>query len=183
MTAKLAGMLLLSLVLAGPAAHRLFPTDQEIPMDTAIFAAGCFWGVEATFRELEGVVDTRVGYTGGTTESPTYREVCTDTTGHAEAVEVTYDPDQISYDELLAVFWRSHNPTREKHKAQYRSAIFTTSEAQAEAAQQARAAVDASDAYDAPLVTQIAPAATFWEAEEHHQQYYEKRGMAPACKR
>jgi peptide-methionine (S)-S-oxide reductase len=145
----------------------------------ATFAAGCFWGVEAAFRRIPGVTGTRVGYTGGHTEEPTYFDVCSDTTGHAEAVEVTYDPEQVSYEELLAVFWANHDPTTPNRQgpdvgSQYRSAIFFHTPEQEEAALKSKAAIQA--ALPAPVVTQVVPAETFFEAEDYHQQYFEKQG-------
>ncbi len=147
---------------------------------TAVFAAGCFWGVEAAFRATDGVLETQVGYTGGHTAEPTYEQVCSDTTGHAEAVRVVYDPAVVSYDQLLGVFWGKHDPTQKNRQgpdvgSQYRSAIFFFDDAQ-------RAAAEASLAgqqkrYDRPIATQIVPAATFYPAEEYHQQYFEKHGQ------
>jgi peptide-methionine (S)-S-oxide reductase len=151
-------------------------------MEKATFAAGNFWGVEAVFRQLKGVTATCVGYMGGTSENPTYEEVCSDTTGHAEAVEVLYDPSQVSYDELLEVFWQLHDPTTLNRQgsdvgSQYRSAIFYHSPSQNEAAQTSRAFLQQTAKYlNRPVVTQIAPATTFYRAEEYHQQYLEKRG-------
>jgi peptide-methionine (S)-S-oxide reductase len=160
--------------------------------ETAIFAAGCFWGVEAEFRRADGVLSTRVGYTGGRTEHPTYRQVCGRRTGHAEAVEVTFDPDQISYEELLERFWAAHDPTTKNRQgpdlgSQYRSAIFFTSPEQLEQATRSRDEEQAKLEQNGGrglfhhrrrIVTEITPAPTFWEAEEHHQQYLEKRGRA-----
>jgi peptide-methionine (S)-S-oxide reductase len=151
--------------------------------ETATFAAGCFWGVEATFRALPGVVGTRVGYTGGTAEAPTYEQVCTDRTGHAEAVEVTYDPLRVTYDALLNVFWENHDPTTKDQQgpdvgSQYRSAIFYHSPEQQKAAERSVAALGAAHRYPRPIVTQIVPAVTFFPAEEYHQRYLEKRGLA-----
>jgi peptide-methionine (S)-S-oxide reductase len=147
----------------------------------ATFGAGCFWGVEAAFRQLDGVTATRVGYSGGKTENPTYEDVCSHTTGHAEVVEVTYDPDRISYDDLLATFWAKHDPTQLNRQGwdigdQYRSAIFFDDEEQQEAALRSKAAEQAHHAQ--PVVTQVEPAQTFYEAEDYHQQYLEKRGRA-----
>jgi peptide-methionine (S)-S-oxide reductase len=152
-------------------------------MEKATFAAGCFWGVEATFRTVPGVMATRVGYTGGATERPTYRDVCTDRTGHAEAVEVTYDPARVTYGELLKVFWESHDPTTVNRQGpdvgtQYRSAIFYHSPEQEAAAHAAKEEISRAGAYRRPIVTQIVPATEFWEAEEYHQQYLEKKGLA-----
>ena len=147
----------------------------------ATFGAGCFWGVEAAFRQIDGVTNTRVGYSGGTLENPTYEHVCSHTTGHAEVVEVTYDPERVSYDELLQVFWRKHDPTQLNRQGwdigdQYRSAVFFHDEAQ-------RAAAEASkereqERRSRPIVTEVTPAQTFYEAEDYHQQYLEKRGRS-----
>ena len=152
-------------------------------MAKAIFAAGCFWGVEATFRALPGVTATRVGYTGGNTVNPTYKEVCTDRTGHAEAVEVTYDPAKLSYDKLLEVFWENHDPTQVNRQGpdygtQYRTAIFYTSPEQEAAAKASKQALEQSHRFSKPIATQIVPEVTFYEAEEYHQQYLEKKGLA-----
>jgi peptide-methionine (S)-S-oxide reductase len=149
----------------------------------ATFAAGCFWGVEATFRQIPGVNSTRVGYTGGDFKDPTYKDVCTDRTGHAEAVEVDYDPAKVSYDELLNVFWENHDPTQLNRQGpdwgtQYRSAIFFHSPEQEQAARASKQAREKSGTFNRPIVTQIVPAVTFYEAEDYHQQYLEKRGMA-----
>ncbi len=151
--------------------------------ETATFAAGCFWGVEATFRQLPGVLATRVGYTGGTLEQPTYKAVCTDRTGHAEAVEVTFDPSRLSYDALLSVFWENHDPTQVNRQgpdvgSQYRSAIFYHTSAQRDAAVASKAALERTGRFRRPIATQILPAETFWPAEDYHQQYLEKRGLA-----
>lgn len=152
-------------------------------MEKAAFGAGCFWGVELAFRQLEGVAHTAAGYMGGHTENPTYKDVCSDTTGHAEVVYIEYDPAVISYDALLDTFWRCHNPTQLNRQgpdvgSQYRSAIFTYSAAQQEAAESSRARLSASGKYADKIVTTISPAATFYKAEEYHQQYLEKRGLA-----
>jgi peptide-methionine (S)-S-oxide reductase len=152
-------------------------------MAKATFAAGCFWGVEATFRQLPGVISTRVGYTGGRTENPTYKEVCTDTTGHAEAVEIDYDPAKLSYETLLDTFWENHDPTQLNRQGpdwgkQYRSAIFYHSPEQEAAAKASKEKLEKSHRYSKPIVTQIVPAVTFNEAEDYHQQYLEKRGLA-----
>jgi peptide-methionine (S)-S-oxide reductase len=152
-------------------------------MEKATFAAGCFWGVEATFRQLPGVISTRVGYTGGNLANPTYKDVCTDGTGHAEAVEVEFDPATISYDRLLEVFWENHDPTQLNRQGpdwgtQYRSAIFFHSPEQQAAAAASTQRLEASHRYSKPVVTEIVPATTFYEAEDYHQQYLEKRGLA-----
>jgi peptide-methionine (S)-S-oxide reductase len=152
-------------------------------MAKATFAAGCFWGVEATFRQLPGVTSTRVGYIGGQTEKPTYKDVCTDRTGHAEAVEVEFDPARVKYADLLKVFWENHDPTQLNRQGpdwgtQYRSAIFYHSPEQAAEAQASKESLEKARRYSKPIVTQIVPAVTFHEAEDYHQQYLEKRGMA-----
>ena len=152
-------------------------------MAKATFAAGCFWGVEATFRQLPGVISTRVGYVGGKTINPTYKDVCTDTTGHAEAVEVDYDPAKLSYAKLLETFWENHDPTQLNRQGpdwgtQYRSAIFFHSPEQEAEAKASKQALKASGRFRKPIVTQIVPAAPFYEAEDYHQQYLEKRGLA-----
>jgi peptide-methionine (S)-S-oxide reductase len=152
-------------------------------MAKATFAAGCFWGVEATFRQLPGVTSTRVGYIGGQTDKPTYQDVCTDRTGHAEAVEVEFDPAKISYDQLLDIFWENHDPTQLNRQGpdwgtQYRSAIFFHSPEQEAAAKAFKEKLEKSGRFPKPIVTQIVPEATFYEAEDYHQQYLEKRGLA-----
>jgi peptide-methionine (S)-S-oxide reductase len=149
----------------------------------ATFAAGCFWGVEATFRALPGVMATRVGYTGGQMANPTYEDVCTDRTGHAEAVEVEYDPAAISYDKLLDVFWEHHDPTQVNRQGpdwgtQYRTVIFFHSPEQEAAAKASKEKLEKSGRYRKPIATQIVPAVTFYPAEDYHQQYLEKRGLA-----
>jgi peptide-methionine (S)-S-oxide reductase len=152
-------------------------------MALATFGAGCFWGVEATFRNIDGVTGTAVGYEGGKTANPTYEDVCTDTTGHAEVVQVEYDPAKVSYGRLLDTFWENHDPTTPNrqgpdHGTQYRSAIlFHTPEQEAEA-RASKAARDQSGKHRRPIVTEIVPAGPFWRAEEYHQQYLEKRGQA-----
>jgi len=155
----------------------------DTAMEKATFAAGCFWGVEATFRQVQGVTSTQVGYTGGHTENPTYQQVCAHTTGHAEAVEITYDPSVVTYEELLDVFWKCHDPTTPNRQgpdvgSQYRSAVFYHTPEQQAAAEARKQELDASGAFGSPIVTEITPAATFWRAEECHQQYYEKSGRA-----
>jgi peptide-methionine (S)-S-oxide reductase len=147
----------------------------------ATFGAGCFWGVEAAFRQIDGVTKTRVGYSGGTFENPTYEDVCSHTTGHAEVVEVTYDPERVSYDELLDAFWRKHDPTQRNRLGwdvgdQYRSVVFFHDGEQQEAALKSKASEQAN--VQAPIVTQVEPAQTFYEAEDYHQQYLEKRGRS-----
>lgn len=149
----------------------------------ATFAAGCFWGVEAEFRQIKGVISTSVGYTGGTAADPTYEQVCTGGTGHAEAVEVVYDPERVGYDRLLDVFWAGHDPTQRNRQGpdvgtQYRSAIFVHDDEQDAAARASKARLEASGRYRRPIATEIVPAARFWPAEEYHQQYLEKRGLS-----
>ncbi len=151
-------------------------------MARATFAAGCFWGVEDAFRQVKGVISTTVGYTGGTKVNPSYKEVCTGATGHAEAVEVEFKPDEVSYPELLAVFWNSHDPTTLNRQGpdfgtQYRSAIFFHDADQEKAARDSKTALENKGAYKRPIVTQIEPAAAFYRAEDYHQQYFEKQGI------
>ena len=152
-------------------------------MKKATFGAGCFWGVEAAYRQIPGVISTQVGYTGGTTESPTYKEVCSDRTGHAEVVEVTYDPERVSYEKLLHVFWTNHDPTQLNRQgpdvgSQYRSVIFVHDDEQKEAALASKEKLEAGGTFKRPIVTQIEPAVPFYVAEEYHQQYLEKRGLS-----
>ncbi len=153
-------------------------------MEKAIFAAGCFWGVEAAFRALPGVLATAVGYTGGTLPDPTYKDVCSGRTGHAEAVEVEYDPARLSYQDLLRVFWENHDPTTLNRQgpdvgSQYRSAIFYLTPEQQAAAQASKEELERSGAYrHRPIVTEITAATPFHKAEDYHQQYLEKRGQA-----
>jgi peptide-methionine (S)-S-oxide reductase len=159
---------------------------RELSMqEIATFGAGCFWGIEAAFRKVPGVLDVAVGYTGGHTESPTYREVCTDTTGHAEVVQVTFDPEKVTYDQLLKVFWTIHDPTQVNRQGpdfgkQYRTAIFFHSPEQEAAAKKSKQELEANGKLRRPIATEITPAGTFWRAEEYHQRYLEKRG-ATSC--
>ena len=178
---------------------------EEMFTEKATFAAGCFWGVESAFRTVDGVIDAQVGYIGGTTENPTYKEVCSGRTGHAEAVEITFDPSVVSYKELVELFWRVHNPTQVNRQGldfgtQYRSAIFFHSTSgreagaerqqrnevqrqtleQKEIAEKSKAVLEASGKYKKPIATQIVPAEPFYRAEEYHQRYFEKTGR-PAC--
>ena len=150
-------------------------------VSTASFGAGCFWQVEVEFRNTEGVLDAVVGYMGGELENPTYEQVCTDRTGHAEVVEVKFDPDEISYEDLLEVFWRLHDPTQLNRQGpdvgrQYRSAIFVYDDEQRAVAEASKA--NAQERYSKPIATTIEPASTFWKAEDYHQRYLEKRGLA-----
>ena len=156
--------------------------EANIPSDKATFAAGCFWGVEDTFRQIPGVLDVIVGYTGGSVKDPGYQLVCTGSTGHAEAVEVTFDPSKVSYEDLLKVFFENHNPTTLNSQGpdvgdQYRSAIFTHSEGQKKKAETAIDALARSGKWKRPIVTQIAEAGPFYKAEEYHQQYLKKNGL------
>src|SRR3982750_1883203 len=151
--------------------------------EKATFGAGCFWGVEETFRNLKGVLSTSAGYPGGTQENTTYRDVCTDKTGHAEVVEVEFDPSQVSYDQLLDIFWANHNPTTLNRQGpdvgdQYRSVIFYHSPEQQAAAEASKARLEKSGRFKNPIVTFIQPAPRFYRAEEYHQRYLEKRGLA-----
>jgi peptide-methionine (S)-S-oxide reductase len=152
----------------------------------AMFGAGCFWGVEAAFRRTQGVIGTKVGYAGGGVDNPTYEQVCSDTTGHAEVVEVTYDDEQVPYEQLLTIFWLEHDPTQLNRQgpdvgSQYRSVIFVHDEEQRAAAEASREAVQ--ERFTRPVVTQIEDAPPFWEAEDYHQQYLEKRGLASCTPR
>ena len=147
----------------------------------ATFGAGCFWGVEETFRKLPGVIETAVGYMGGSTERPTYEQVCSDRSGHAEVMQLIYDPDKISYEELLQVFWKSHNPTTLNRQgpdigSQYRSAIFYHTLEQKEIAEKSKTELGSSGKWKTPIVTEITPAENFWKAEDYHQKYLMKRG-------
>jgi len=159
--------------------------EEGAVVGKAIFSAGCFWDVESAFRTVDGVIDAQVGYTGGTTQTPTYKEVCSGRTGHAEALEITFDPFKISYQDLVELFWRVHNPTQVNRQGpdvgtQYRSAIFFQTLEQKEIAEKSKAALDASGKYKQPVATQIVPAAPFFRAEEVHQRYFEKKG-GPLC--
>ena len=152
-------------------------------LEKATFGAGCFWCVEAVFERIEGVQSVVAGYAGGTKANPTYKEVCSDATGHAEVVQVEYDPAEVSYDRLLGVFWVSHDPTQLNRQgpdvgAQYRSVIFFHTPEQEAAARESKAALEASGRSRRPIVTEILPAPAFWLAEDYHQQYLEKRGLS-----
>ena len=152
-------------------------------LEKATFGAGCFWGVEVAFRKVPGVGDATAGYLGGTVANPTYKDVCTGRTGHAEVVEVTYDPARVSYDDLLNVFWTSHDPTTLNRQGpdrgtQYRSAIFYHHDAQKATAEASKQRWNASGRFSGPIVTEITPASAFYRAEEYHQRYLEKQGLA-----
>lgn len=152
----------------------------------AVFGAGCFWGVESSFRAVEGVVDVAVGYAGGNVAKPSYRQVCTGKTGHAEVVQVEYDPAQVTFAQLVEVFWQIHDPTTLNRQGpdfgtQYRSVIFYSDEDERTAAEESKRRLDESGQLGRPVVTQIVPAAEFYRAEEYHQRYYERMGIAPTC--
>ena len=152
-------------------------------MEIALFGAGCFWGVEAEFRKTKGIIKTEVGYSGGTLKNPTYEQVCTDTTGHAEVVKVEFDPAKVSYEKLMDIFWQNHNPTTLNRQgpdigSQYRSVIFYTNESQKEKAILSLKMLEKQKRFKDPIVTEIEPAQEFYRAEEYHQQYLEKLGLA-----
>jgi len=154
-------------------------------MEKATFGAGCFWGVESFFRQVPGVIDAVCGYAGGQTDNPTYKQVCSDETGHAEVVEVTFDPAKVSYGRLVDVFFANHDPTTLNRQgpdvgAQYRSAIFAHSPEQERLAHEKKAALETSGKFKRAIVTTIEPAPAFWRAEEYHQRYFEKNGL-PSC--
>lgn len=156
--------------------------DPAGPVEKATFAAGCFWHVEHAFSQVRGVTSTTVGYTGGTADNPSYKMVCSDITGHAEAVEVTFDPKKISYSQLLDIFWKIHDPTQFNRQGpdvgtQYRSAIFYHSPEQQQAALDSKAKLEASHKFSQPIVTEIVPAKDFYRAEEYHQKYFEKHRL------
>lgn len=164
----------------------LSPDNTVSRTEIATFGAGCFWGVEAAFREVKGVTNTTVGFMGGISKNPTYKEVCADTTGHAEAIQVEYDPSQISYDKLLDLFWDIHNPTTPNRQgpdvgAQYRSVIFYYTPEQEKAARQSKEKLEKLRKFKGKIVTDIMPAGEFYKAEEYHQQYYKKQGIKPTC--
>ncbi len=166
-----------------PAGEKV-PADPFLNRERAVFAAGCFWSAEPEFRKLAGVSTTTVGYTGGTHENPTYDDVCSGLTGHAMAVEVVYDPTQVTYEQLLDVFWDLHDPTQLNRQgtdvgSHYRSAIFFDNADQERLAQRSKARMQASGRYEAPIVTEVVPTAKFYKAEDCHQQYLEKAGQVP----
>lgn len=155
--------------------------------DTATLAAGCFWCVEAVFQNLNGVISVTSGYSGGTVANPSYKEVCTGQTGHAEACNIVYDPSKISFDEILEVFWKTHDPTTMNRQGndegtQYRSAIFYHNEQQKETAEKYKRELDKSGAFDKPIVTEISPYTNFFKAEDYHQNYYNENGDQPYCR-
>jgi peptide-methionine (S)-S-oxide reductase len=155
-------------------------------METATFGAGCFWGVESVFEQVDGVVATKVGYTGGFTDAPSYEDVCSHRTGHAEAVEVTFDPARVSYDKLLDIFWMNHDPTQVNRQGpdvgdSYRTVIFYHSPEQEAAAIASKRRLEESGRYRRPIATEIVPAGKFWDAEEYHQKYFSRRGIASTC--
>ncbi|RYD59181.1 MAG: peptide-methionine (S)-S-oxide reductase [Sphingobacteriales bacterium] len=162
------------------------PTGQEQKQEVATFGAGCFWCVEAQFQQLEGVSKVESGYSGGIIENPTYKQVCTGTTGHAEVINVYYDPSKISYDEMLAAFWTSHDPTQLNRQGndvgtQYRSVIFYHSDEQKQKAEEYKKKLNEEKAYDGPVVTEISPAVKFYKAEDYHQNYYNENGSESYC--
>ena len=166
----------------------LAETEKKINqnIEQATFGAGCFWCVEAVFQDIEGVLDVRSGYTGGITNNPTYEEICTGKTGHAEVIQIDYEPNLISYEKLLNIFWKSHDPTTLNRQGadtgtQYRSAIFYHSEKQKETADKSKENVDKSDLYTDPIVTDIVPLIKFYIAENYHQDYYRINKNAPYC--
>lgn len=159
------------------------PENSGLTVETATFAAGCFWGVEEAFHHIPGVVSTIVGYTGGSTENPSYEDVCTGRTGHAEAVQLSYDPTKVSYEQLLKIFWENHDPTTPNRQGpdvgeQYRSAIFYHTPEQQAVAIKSKEALEQSGKYKKPIVTHIVSAGVFHKAEEYHQLYLEKRGLS-----
>ncbi len=179
-----AGILLVVLTQAFPRNGRnrvtTLNSSKEMTLETATFGAGCFWHVEDTFRRIEGVVSTAVGFEGGTLPNPTYKDVSTDLTGHAEVVQIQFDPAKVSYQKLLEAFFELHDPTTLNRQGpdigvQYRSAVFYHSPHQKASAEALKARLGSSGRYKRPIVTEIAPASTFWRAEEYHQQYYEKQ--------
>ena len=155
-------------------------------LEKAVFACGCFWHVQDAFDMIQGVASTRVGYAGGRAKNPTYEQVCSGATGHAESVEVKFDPSKVSYGELVAAFFAMHDPTQFHRQgpdvgSQYRSVVFYRGAAQKKAAEKAKAELEKSRRFDKPVVTEIVPAATFWEAEEYHQKYYQKHPFRKVC--
>jgi len=175
-------IILLALVFIRPYTY----AQGDVMLKKATFAAGCFWGVEASFRQVKGVVSARVGYSGGHFKNPTYEDVCSDKTGHAEAVEIEYDPKKVSYQELLDVFWQIHDPTTLNRQgpdtgSQYRSVIFYNNPQQKALALESKEKLRQSKVYKAPIVTEIIPVKEFYPAEAYHQRYYEKHGITRGC--
>ena len=161
--------------------------EKTLKMDTATFGAGCFWCIEAVFQDLKGVQSVTSGYSGGTVANPSYEQVCSGTTGHAEVAQIVYDPAQISYDELLEVFWKTHDPTTlnsqgNDHGTQYRSAIFYHNQKQKELAEKYKNELNKSGAWDKPIVTEIVPFKVFYKAENYHQNYYNQNSEQPYCR-
>ena len=161
-----------------------FAERKEDGMEKAVFAAGCFWGVESIFQQVDGVIDTTVGYTGGKTENPSYKEVCYKNTGHAEAIEIVYDPSKVSYEVLLDIFWRAHDPTTLNRQgpdvgSQYRSAVFYYTPEQKAAAEKVKAG--SQKKWKKPIVTEITAGGVFYSAEEYHQDYFAKKGIKKSC--
>jgi peptide-methionine (S)-S-oxide reductase len=180
---------LISCAQSSTQSSKLFLTDNITNMtDTATFANGCFWCTEAIFEELDGVISSTSGYSGGTIENPTYKQVCTGETGHAECLQIVFDPKKISFDELLEVFWKTHDPTTLNRQGsdvgtQYRSAVFYHNEEQKQKTENYKAELNKSGAFDNPIVTEITPFAKFYPAEDYHQQYFENNENAnPYCK-
>jgi len=176
---------LLFTLLIGAVAGYAPAEEGTMKTEKATFAAGCFWGVESAFRQIDGVLDAQVGYTGGKSDNPTYKEVCTGTTGHAEALEITFDPAKVPYRTLVDFFFKMHDPTQVNRQGpdfgtQYRSAIFVHSPEQQAVAESVKTALEKSGKYKKPIATQIKPAGPFYRAEEYHQRYFEKNG-GPAC--
>ena len=172
-------------LLAAAVAGTALAEEGLVKTEKATFAAGCFWGVESAFRQIPGVVETQVGYTGGKTANPTYKEVCTDQTGHAEAIEIAFDPAKVSYQTLVEFFFKMHDPTQVNRQGpdfgtQYRSVIFYHSPEQRAVAEEVRAALEKSGKHKKPIATQIVPAEPFYRAEEYHQRYFEKNS-GPSC--
>lgn len=166
--------------------NQSFETSEN-NIDTATFGAGCFWCVEAVFQRMDGVIKVKSGYTGGAIKNPTYKEVCSGLTGHAEVCEILYDKTKVSFDELLEVFWKTHDPTTPNqqgndHGTQYRSAVFYHNDEQKQLAEKYKKELNASNAYPKPVVTEITPATTFYEAENYHQDYFNANGSQPYCK-
>jgi peptide-methionine (S)-S-oxide reductase len=158
-------------------------TQEKATLEKATFGAGCFWGIEAAYRQVKGVVSKAVGFSGGTYDNPSYHDVCTGRTGHAEVVEVTYDPARVSYEDLLRVFWENHNPTTLNRQGwdigtQYRSAIYFHNATQEAAARASKEQLESNGKYRKPIVTEVTPASKFYIAEDYHQQYLEKRGQS-----